>query len=85
MALFSGTPTKNITENIAVNCNGQPREYQFFSFFLLTNAKKETIIVSVSTYGEIAQLARAFGSYPTGRWFESTSRYQTVPFIGKTA
>ena len=26
--------------------------------------------------GEIAQLARAFGSYPTGRWFESTSRYQ---------
>ena len=28
------------------------------------------------TYGEIAQLARATGSYPVGRWFESISRYQ---------
>ena len=26
--------------------------------------------------GEIAQLARAFGSYPKGREFESPSRYQ---------
>ena len=25
--------------------------------------------------GEIAQLARASGSYPAGRWFESISRY----------
>ena len=27
-------------------------------------------------YGEIAQLARATGSYPVGRWFELTARYQ---------
>lgn len=27
-------------------------------------------------HGEIAQLARATGSYPVGRWFESISRYQ---------
>ena len=27
-------------------------------------------------YGGIAQLARAFGSYPTGRWFKSSFRYQ---------
>ena len=26
-------------------------------------------------YGGIAQLARAFGSYPTGRWFKSDFRY----------
>ena len=30
----------------------------------------------VKIYGEIAQLARATGSYPVGRWFESISRYQ---------
>ena len=28
-------------------------------------------------HGGIAQLARAFGSYPTGRWFKSDCRYQT--------
>ena len=27
-------------------------------------------------YGEIAQLARAIGSYPIGQEFESLSRYQ---------
>ena len=27
------------------------------------------------TYGGIAQLARAYGSYPYGRWFESISRH----------
>ena len=32
-------------------------------------------------HGEIAQLARAFGSYPTGRRFESTSRYQETHTI----
>lgn len=26
--------------------------------------------------GDVAQLARATGSYPVGRWFESTRRYQ---------
>ena len=36
------------------------------------------IIHKVLRDGEIAQLARAFGSYPTGRWFESTSRYQKI-------
>ena len=25
--------------------------------------------------GGVAQLARAFGSYPEGRWFDSTRRY----------
>ena len=30
----------------------------------------------VQFFGEIAQLARATGSYPVGRWFESISRYQ---------
>ncbi len=31
-------------------------------------------------YGGVAQLARAFGSYPTDRWFESTRRYQNDLF-----
>ena len=30
----------------------------------------------VSENGGLAQLARAFGSYPTGRWFKSDIRYQ---------
>ena len=30
-------------------------------------------------YGGIAQLARAFGSYPECRWFESNCRYHTRP------
>ena len=29
-------------------------------------------------YGGVAQLARANGSYPLGRWFESTRRYQVL-------
>ena len=29
-----------------------------------------------ASYGGVAQLARANGSYPLGRWFKSTRRYQ---------
>ena len=32
--------------------------------------------ISRAMHGGIAQLARAFGSYPTGRWFKSDFRYQ---------
>ncbi len=31
--------------------------------------------IYTSIYGEIAQLARARGSYPRCRWFKSSSRY----------
>ena len=31
----------------------------------------------VHIYGGIAQLARVLGSYPIGRWFKSSCRYQT--------
>ena len=34
---------------------------------------------SVVVCGGIAQLARAFGSYPECRWFESNCRYQFWP------
>lgn len=45
---------------------------------------------SIQRYGGIAQLARAFGSYPKCRWFKSICRYQwpdgqevkTPPFHG---
>ena len=30
-------------------------------------------------YGGVAQLARAYGSYPYGRWFKSTRRYHIRP------
>ena len=32
-------------------------------------------------YGELAQLARASGSYPAGRWFKSDFRYHSYPPI----
>ena len=43
---------------------------------VLTNRKTSAIIVERLVNGGIAQLARAFGSYPTGRWFKSDFRYQ---------
>ena len=38
--------------------------------------QKSFFLVLFSSHGEIAQLARASGSYPAGREFESPSRYQ---------
>ena len=32
-------------------------------------------------YGGIAQLARALGSYPNGRWFKSDFRYHNGPLV----
>ena len=34
------------------------------------------ILLKCNLHGEIAQLARALGSYPKGRGFDSLSRYQ---------
>ena len=55
--------------------------FQFFLYFskkyfkkVLTNAKLCGIIYK--SHGGIAQLARALGSYPNGRWFKSDFRYQ---------
>ena len=49
---------------------------------MLTNEKKY-IIISLAfeqkVYGGVAQLARANGSYPLGRWFKSTRRYHLWP------
>ena len=36
-----------------------------------------------SLYGGIAQLARAFGSYPKCRWFKSDCRYHVLPHTAK--
>ena len=36
----------------------------------------DIIILAVTANGEVAQLARAFGSYPKGHVFESHLRYQ---------
>ena len=41
---------------------------------MLTNLLNSSIIGKVD--GEVAQLARAFGSYPKGHVFESHLRYQ---------
>jgi hypothetical protein len=37
--------------------------------------QKSFFLILFSSHGEIAQLARASGSYPAGREFESPSRY----------
>ena len=55
----------------------------FFLLFLLTNCFIRFIIINVlcknaQINGEIAQLARATGSYPVGREFESHPRYQVT-------
>ena len=41
----------------------------------LPKEESSAIILDV-LHGEIAQLARAFGSYPKGRGFDPPSRYQ---------
>ena len=38
-----------------------------------------TSVIIPLQFGGVAQLARAFGSYPTGRWFKSDFRYHTRP------
>ena len=76
------------------------REFPHMQIFLnifsektLTNCTLYCIIIHVDLsqkYGGIAQLARAFGSYPKCRWFKSICRYQrpggqavkTPPFHG---
>ena len=49
-----------------------------FLLFLLTKKGYAIIIISVTANGEVAQLARAFGSYPKGHVFESHRRYQSL-------
>ena len=44
------------------------------AFFLVYNIYR--CIIQFMLYGEIAQLARATGSYPVGHEFKSHSRYQ---------
>ena len=43
---------------------------------LLSNDFNYDMVIMSYFYGEIAQLARARGSYPRSRGFESPSRYQ---------
>ena len=47
------------------------------------------LLICFIIYGDVAQLARAFGSYPKGRGFDSLRRYQMdikleLSSIGKT-
>lgn len=44
--------------------------------FIKSIDKSENTQYNINCYGEVAQLARATGSYPVGREFESPSRYQ---------
>ena len=53
----------------------------------MTNGTSSAIISSAPSvvverrYGGIAQLARAFGSYPKCHWFKSSYRYQYGPVV----
>ena len=55
--------------------------YKFFLKKLLTFLFHCDIICKrvyeMRKFGGLAQLARASGSYPAGRWFKSDIRYQT--------
>ena len=66
------------------------KTFVFFNFLLTTGAFSAKIPIAVqAVHGGIAQLARAFGSYPKCPRFESRCRYQnigaasisTAPFI----
>ena len=46
---------------------------------ILGKDKVTSSILVISSSGGVAQLARAFGSYPTGHVFESHLRYQKTP------
>ena len=56
-----------------------------FLLFLLTKKGYAIIIISVTANGEVAQLARAFGSYPKGHVFESHLRYQQKRTVYKNS
>ena len=56
--------------------NKSTRKTKISCIFILTKGKTIGIIIIVNSYGEVAQLARAFGSYPKGHVFESHLRYQ---------
>ena len=54
---------------------------KYFFIYVLTKHKMDNIILAVTANGEVAQLARAFGSYPKGHVFESHLRYQFFELI----
>ena len=43
----------------------------------------QSLVTSISDFGEIAQLARAHGSYPWCQEFESLSRYMNTKTCGE--
>ena len=75
-AAIFGEPGNKFQENL--------KSLSYFAKNILTNRLRYNIIIKPCrmmrlTYGGIAQLARAFGSYPECRWFESNCRYQFWP------
>ncbi len=58
--------------------NKNTRKLKNSCIFVLTKMRTTFIIDKVICYGEVAQLARAFGSYPKGHVFESHLRYQKL-------
>ena len=76
LAVIFGEPGNKFQENLKI--------LSYFAKNILTNRLRYNIIIKPCrmtrlTYGGIAQLARAFGSYPECRWFESNCRYQFWP------
>ena len=76
---------KRIFKPIFQGKGEKKNKYNFFLKKVLTNRNLYSIILfvgygtslrrSIQRYGGIAQLARAFGSYPKCRWFKSICRY----------
>lgn len=63
--------------------NYEIQEIKISCIFILTKSKTQCIINIAIENGEVAQLARASGSYPAGREFESPLRYQKKSIVFK--
>lgn len=50
--------------------------FRKIKYTILVAGSAEKVLFALFSRGGIAQLARAIGSYPVGRWFKSCCRYQ---------
>ena len=58
--------------------NKKCKKFLISCILILTKTQTKCIINIAIAHGEVAQLARASGSYPAGREFESPLRYHKI-------
>ncbi len=75
--LFDGPKSSLKWREIFRLCAAIPK-FAFFIVFRCSSSCPPSIIVIIE-YASVAQLDRAFGSDPEGRWFESSRAHQNNP------